>query len=84
MLLSLKLIKKNFLDITAEKGLIHKNTLVLADDAPSHKNVKNTSTNAEKIVSQTIAVIVTFSQPDSDIGWDSSHVTSIMGMTYIC
>ena len=72
-----KIYKKEFLDISATKYLIHKDSLALAGDGTpvvtSHRERKK---RIYKCKEQWIADCKYgryFSQPDCDIGWDSSH-----------
>ena len=83
-----KIYKKEFLDISVDKGLIHKNALALAGDGTpvvtSHRERKKRICDCRKKGITDCKCDRYFSQPDCDIGWDSSRDCFIMAMIYTC
>lgn len=72
-----KIYQKDFLDVSVEKGLIHKDSLTLAgDDTPvvtSHREHKKRICKCKENGINDCSCDRYFSQPDCDIGWDSAH-----------
>ena len=72
-----KIYRKEFLDVSVEKGLIHKDNLALADDGTpvvtSHRERKKRICKCEENGISDCNCDRYFSQPDCDIGWDSSR-----------
>lgn len=72
-----KIYRKEFLDVSVEKGLIHKDNLALADDGTpvvtSHRERKKRICKCKENGISDCNCDRYFSQPDCDIGWDSSR-----------
>ena len=72
-----KIHKKEFLDISVSKGLIHKDSLALAGDGTpvvtSHRQRKKRVCDCKENGIDNCKCDRYFSQPDCDIGWDSSR-----------
>ena len=72
-----KIYKKEFLDVSVSKGLIHSDTLALAGDGTpvvtSHRQRKKRVCNCRENGFTDCKCDRYFSQPDCDIGWDSSR-----------
>ena len=72
-----KIYQKEFLDVSVEKGLIHKDNLALADDGTpvvtSHRERKKRICKCKENGISDCNCDRYFSQPDCDIGWDSSR-----------
>ena len=83
-----KIYQKEFLDVSVEKGLIHKDSLALAGDGTpvvtSHRERKNVSANVKKTASTTVAVTVTFLSMTAISAGIPRATAFIMGMIYIC
>lgn len=83
-----KIYQKEFLDVSVEKGLIHKDSLALAGDGTpvvtSHRERKNVSANVKKTASTTVAVTVTFLSLTAISAGIPRATAFIMGMIYIC
>ena len=89
ILLSLKSYQKEFLEISVSTGLIRADALALAGDGTpvvtSHRERKSVSVNAKRDNGITDCKCDRyFSQPDCDIGWDSSRTVIIMAMICTC
>ena len=72
-----KIYQKEFLDVSVEKGLIHKDSLALAGDGTpvvtSHRERKKRICKCKENGINDCSCDRYFSQPDCDIGWDSSR-----------
>ena len=72
-----KIYQKEFLDVSVKKGLIHKDNLALAGDgtpvATSHRERKKRICKCKENGIFDCNCDRYFSQPDCDIGWDSSR-----------
>ena len=72
-----KIYQKEFLDVSVEKGLIHKDNLALAGDGTpvvtSHRERKKRICKCKENGISDCNCDRYFSQPDCDIGWDSSR-----------
>ena len=72
-----KIYQKEFLDISVEKGLLHKDSLALAGDGTpvvtSHRERKKRICECKENGIKDCNCDRYFSQPDCDIGWDSSR-----------
>ena len=72
-----KIYKKEFLDISVKKGLIHAGGLALAGDGTpvvtSHRERKKRICNCKENGIYNCNCDCYFSQPDCDVGWDSSR-----------
>lgn len=81
-----KIYQKEFLDISVSKGLIYTNVLALAGDGTpvvtSHRERKKRNCKEKGITDCKCDRY--FSQPDCDIGWDSSRDCFIMVTTCTC
>ena len=69
--------QKEFLDVSVSTGLIHSDALALAGDGTpvvtSHRERKNRICKCKENGITDCKCDHCFSQPDCDIGWDSSH-----------
>ena len=72
-----KIYQKEFLDVSVSTGLIHSDALALADDGTpvvtSHRERKKRICKCKENGITDCKCDRYFSQPDCDIGWDSSH-----------
>ena len=72
-----KIYQKEFLDVSVSTGLIHSDSLALADDGTpvvtSHRERKKRICKCKENGITDCKCDRYFSQPDCDIGWDSAH-----------
>lgn len=80
--------QKEFLDVSVSQGLIHADSLALAGDGTpvvtSHRERKKRICNCKENGISNCRCDRYFSQPDCDIGWDSSRNCFITDTTCIC
>ena len=80
--------QKEFLDVSVSTGLIHSDALALAGDGTpvvtSHRERKKRICKCKENGITDCKCDRYFSQPDCDIGWDSSRTVIIMAMICTC